>query len=350
MGVGSHLNDYLAGSAPKSTMYWFEGILVHLVSRLDKPGVVPESVARVVDCARASPSRQPIDAVLISIAHIVLVRVFSSGKVQHTNPIPLFIFRDQPSQGPRERFSQSKLQKISQRKEEFELKKEARLERQTRGEDVDDCDSEIDEEIDESISSDLPEAMDLIQTYREITKTEPTFFALALFLDPATRPPVPLSASARGCFPTEIYRLIIEYVEDAETHGACMAISSEFQEMCLRNSRIDEGWKLLPNEATMTYTRAHRVWNEEQPPERPEHVIRWRKLNQYEPSLMPGIRVLELATGLERDVTIDRVRSSRRNSICGNIWRVVVGKIRHRRSLLLDMDLCLRDIERHLLG
>ena len=35
MGVGAHLNDDAAGSAPQSSMYWFEGVLVHLVARLD---------------------------------------------------------------------------------------------------------------------------------------------------------------------------------------------------------------------------------------------------------------------------------------------------------------------------
>ena len=360
MGVGSHLNDYPAGSAPKSSTYWFEGILVHLVSRLDKPGVIPETVARVVQYARASFPRQPVDAVLISIAHIVLVRVFSSGKVQHTKPLPLFVFRDQPSQDPRERFSPSKLKGLLQRKEKSAAREVARAERQARHADdpdgaeskddeIEDGDPEYDEEGVSSISFDLPEGLNLREIYREITETEPSFFALALFLDSSTRNPVRLSASAQGCFPTEIYRLIIENVEDVETHGACMAVSSRFQEMCLRNSRFNEGWKLLPDEATMTYTHVHEIWNEEQPHcYRPEHIRRWRGLRKTEPGLMPGIRVLELATALERQVTFDRVISSRQNAASENIWRVVVGKFRHRRSLLLDMDLCFKDVERHL--
>ncbi len=360
MGVGSHLNDYPAGSAPKSSTYWFEGILVHLVSPLDKPGVISESVARVVQYARASFSRPPVDAVLISIAHIVLVRVFSSGKVQHTKPVPLFIFRDQPSQDPRERFSPSELKDLSQCKDKSAAREVARAERQARHADDPDCaeskddgledwDPQYDEGGIESISFDLPKGLNLREFYREITETEPSFFALALFLDSSTRTPVPLSASTQGCFPTEIYRLIIENVEDVETHGACMAVSSGFQEMCLRNSRINEGWKLLPDEATMTYTHAHEVWNEEQPyVSRPGRIRRGRNPRKTEPGLMPGIRVLELATALERQVTIDRVVSSRQNAACEDIRRVVVGKFRHQRSHLLDMDLCFKDVERHL--
>ena len=112
MGVGARLNDNPAGSAPQSSMYWFEGVLVHLVARLDKPGVIPQSVARVAQRARENCPWQPVDAVLISIAHVVLVRVFPDSKVQHTKLLPLFNLCDQPSQDPRERFSTSKLEEI----------------------------------------------------------------------------------------------------------------------------------------------------------------------------------------------------------------------------------------------
>lgn len=360
MGVGSHLADNPAGSAPKSSMYWFEGILVHLVARLDNPDTITESVSRVAQRAREDCPRQPADAVLISIAHIVLVRIFSGHKVQHTKPLPLFIFRDQPSQDPRERFSPSKLKELLQRKKSVAAREDARAERQARQRDypggteskddeIEDWGSEDDEEGVESISSDLPKAVNLGEKYSEITQTEPSFLTLALFLHSSTRARVPLSATAQGCFPTEIYRLIIENIEVVETHGACMAVSPDFREMCLQSSRLIEGWELLPNDATMSYTHAREVWNEKQSScYTPEHIKRWRQLRQTEPGLMPGMRVVELATASERDITIDRVISSRPNAAYGNIWRVVVGKLRHRRSVLLDMDLCFKDVERHL--
>lgn len=160
---------------------------------------------------------------------------------------------------------------------------------------------------------------------------------------------MPLSATAQGCFPTEIYRLIIENIQDVETHGACMAVSSQFREMCMQNSTFIEGWELLPNDATMAYTHAREVWNEERPySHRPEHIKRWRQLRRTEPGLMPGMRIVERATASERDITIDRVISSRPNAAYENIWRVVVGKLRHRRSLLLDMNLWFKGVERHL--
>lgn len=130
MGVGARLNDNPAGSAPNSFMYWFEGVLVHLVARLDVPGVIPESITRLVQYARECSPRQPVDAVLISIAHIVLVRVFSRGKVQHTEPLPLFNFRDQPSMDPRDRFSPSQLKSLLQHKKYVAAKRDARAQRQ----------------------------------------------------------------------------------------------------------------------------------------------------------------------------------------------------------------------------
>ena len=366
MGVGAHLNDNAAGSAPQSSMYWFEGVLVNLVARLDKPDAIPQSVARVAQRARGDCPWQPVDAVLISIAHIILVRVFPDSKVHHTKPLPLFILRDQPSQDPRERFTPSELEQMLWRKEMVTAKRIARYERQDRQRDDPDAtereddnsqewDSECDEESLGSISFEHAEANDLTQTYGDITKTEPSFFALALLFDASKRASRPLLGLARGNLPIEIYRLIIRNIEDAGTLGACMAVCSEFREICSPSADIIEGLTVLPNEATKVYTHAQEVWNEEQTLKtRPEHIRRWRKTQATEPGLMPGIRAVELATGSERDITIGRVVRSNQlmriqeTAAYGQIWRVVVGKIRHRRSLLLDMYLAFRGVERQI--
>ena len=346
MGVGARLNDNPAGSAPQSSMYWFEGVLVHLVARLDKPDAIPQSVTRVAQRAREDCPWQPVDAVLISIAHVVLVRVFPGSKLQHTKPLPLFVFGDQPSQDPRERFSPSKLEELSQRK--------ARATAKRNGRDSPDWDTEYDESFG-SICSDIPDAIYLGGTYLEIAETEPSFFALALLFDASKRAPRPLPATTRGYLPIEIYRLIIDNVEDIETLGACMAVSSDFKEICSPSSSIIDGLTILPNEATKAYTVAQKVWNEDKPPfHRPEHIRRWRMLKATEPSLMPEVRVVERASGSERDITIDRVVRTNRSfqirqtAAYGKTWRVVVGRIRHRRSLLLDMTLAFRNVERHL--
>ena len=78
-------------------------------------------------------------------------------------------------------------------------------------------------------------------------------------------------------------------------------------------------------------------------------------LKPTEPSLLPGVRVVEPATGSEReDITIDRVVRAnylshiRESAAYGKPWRVVAGKFRHRRSLLLDIYLAFRGVERRL--
>ena len=210
---------------------------------------------------------------------------------------------------------------------------------------MEESDSECEDDDTGSISS----AIGSISAEDEITKTEPSFLALALFLDPSKRITVPLSALAQGCFPTEIYRLIVENIEDIGTHLACMAAYLRFREMYHKNSSIIEGLDVLPNEATMAYTHAGKVWNDETPPNsRPEHVRRSMMRRNTEPSLMPGIRVVEPPTGSARDVTIDRVIRMYQHAVKRNIWHVLVGKIRHRRSLLLDMKLAFREVEKHL--
>ena len=357
MGIGAHFNDNPAGSAPQSSMYWFEGVLVHLVARLDKPDAIPQSVSRVAQRAREDCPWQPVDAVLISIAHIILVRVFPDSKVQHTKPLALFVFRDQPSQDPRERFSPSELEEMLQRKERATAKRTANDPDATGCGDNDsqESDPECDEESPGSISFDLPDAIDLTQTYGDITKTEPSFFALALLFDASKRASRPLPATAQEYLPIEIYHLIIKNIEDVETIGACMAVSAEFREICSPSSSIIEGMTILPNEATKAYTHTQEVWNDEKTSfHRPGHIRRWAKSKATEPGLVPGVRAVELATGSERDITIDRVirgnqlERVRQRAAYGKIWRVVVGKFRHRRSLLLDMDLAFRGVERQL--
>ena len=365
MGVGAHHNDNAAGSAPQSSMYWFEGVLVHLVARLDKPDVIPQSVTRVAQRAREDCPWQPVDAVLLSIAHVVLVRVFPGSKVQHTKPLPLFIFCDEPSQDPRERFSPSKLEERLRLKEKVTAKRTTKAKRQARGwddpdatESRDNDSSECDSDCDhggKSISDHLHNIIDLKVIYFNIAETEPSFLALALLFDASKRAPRSLPASTWGYLPIEIYRLIINDIEDVETLGACMAVSPQFREMCSPRSSIIDGMTIVSNEATKAYTHAQEVWNEEKPPfHRPNHIYRWRMLRATEPSLLPGIRVVEQATGLERDITIDRVVDAKRlfrirqTAAYGKSWRVMVGRFRHRRSLLLDMGLAFRDVERHL--
>ena len=105
----------------------------------------------------------------------------------------------------------------------------------------------------------------------------------------------------------------------------------------------------MSNEATSAYTHAQEVWNEEKPPfRRYEHIRRWRYLKATEPSLLPGLRVVELATESEQDVTVDRVVRAnhiRQTAAYEKSWRVVVGRFRHRRSILLDMDLAFKSVE-----
>ena len=364
MGVGAHLNDNAAGSAPQSSMYWFEGVLVHLVARLDKPDVIPQSVTRVAQRAREDCPWQPVDAVLLSIAHVVLVRVFPRNKVQHTKPLPLFIFCDEPSQDPRERFSPSKLEERLRLKVKVTAKRTTKAKRQARRRDDPDATESGDNDSSEwsdcdhggkSISDHIHNIIDLKVIYLDIAETEPSFLALALLFDASKRAPRSLPATTREYLPVEIYRLIINNVEDVETLGACMAVSSQFREMCSSRSSIIDGMAIVSNDATKAYTHAQEVWNEEKPPfHRPEHIHRWRRLRATEPSLLPGIRVVEQATGSERDITIDRVVDAKRlfrirqTAAYGKSWRVMVGRFRHRRSLLLDMGLAFRDVERHL--
>ncbi|KAI4116182.1 MAG: hypothetical protein LQ345_003354 [Seirophora villosa] len=84
VGDGFHLEGYPIGSAPSSSKYWFEGALVCLVPRLDQDGVVEKAMADAIRHGREACGRTSFNAVLISIGHLVLLRSFPDGRVEHS--------------------------------------------------------------------------------------------------------------------------------------------------------------------------------------------------------------------------------------------------------------------------
>lgn len=64
------------GSSPEKMIYWLDDVLVMLATQLYRPQVVDESVAFIAQYCRILHPQDTIDAVLISIEHVVLVHIF----------------------------------------------------------------------------------------------------------------------------------------------------------------------------------------------------------------------------------------------------------------------------------
>ncbi|KAL9009256.1 MAG: hypothetical protein Q9173_005700 [Seirophora scorigena] len=89
VGDGFHLEGHPMGSAPSSSKYWFEGALVCLVPRLNRDNTVEKAMADAVRYGRDACGRTSFNAVLISIGHLVLLRNFPDGRVEHSRIMPL---------------------------------------------------------------------------------------------------------------------------------------------------------------------------------------------------------------------------------------------------------------------
>ena len=111
MGTGCHLEGNPTGSAPDMNIYWFGNALICLAARLDCPGVVEGNIVSLVRYRCRLSIQKPVDAVLISIEHVLLVKISDDG-VECTELLPLFNFRVYPSMDPTARYSSLELAEI----------------------------------------------------------------------------------------------------------------------------------------------------------------------------------------------------------------------------------------------
>ena len=76
-----------------------------------------------------------------------------------------------------------------------------------------------------------------------------TFYALVHFFDAASRSGMPPSRPREGCFPHEIYALIIDNIVDRQTREACMEVSRTFRDYCLEKVMLTTDMAILPSES-----------------------------------------------------------------------------------------------------
>lgn len=282
LGAGYHRRGMPTGCAPRDTKYWFEGALVSLVSRLDRPGILAKAVAAVVQYGQKECGRITFNAVLISIEHLVLVKSFQSGAVDHTELLPLIPIALHLSLDARERYGSDYVNAIysaevektdkQNESENAETSSEGQNTQNDTGAQIGAEDSSSDKAIDDKNeqtvntnaamgnegiknSGDSGEGKDPggekddeIVTIQEnedeasVSATEwtayETFKSLIAFFDASVRESLkPTNVDEKG-IPTEIYETILSHVSDMQTYNACLKVSRRVRSLCLRRPLI----------------------------------------------------------------------------------------------------------------
>ena len=334
LGAGSHSSNELHGSSPDSEMYWFGAVLVHLVVQLiDWPEILNAAIVSVVEFCQKERPNQRVDAILMSIEHVVLMTIESDGRVQRTEPLTLFDIQIHTSMNASERYDEGELEKLQKSKKKAIRKREIKdLEYRRRFANPDD--KSIQEGLEklslETAESDEEEGSHNVDEQTSwpaaglrqprVKKAEAGFFALAFFLEASSRRYLP---TQRGVFPAELYRTILLNNEDVETYRACMQVSRTFRDICQEDILITNKFRFQANEASKTY--------------------------QPGSESFPALRMQNLSSDRSHDVTVKRIgggfalfempRHPR------DTWRFVVGRDSNRRSLVSSLAVAFDEVK-----
>ena len=94
------------GSSPEQAVYWFNGALIMLTAKVYEATAFNEGILRIVRYREEKSPLASINAVLLSIEHVVLVKAFADGVVEHTGVMPLFEISNHLSMDVRERYAE----------------------------------------------------------------------------------------------------------------------------------------------------------------------------------------------------------------------------------------------------
>lgn len=228
VGIGYHAEGIEPGSSPQATSYWFHGALIKLVADLTDPDRVREAIAQAIGFGRSADTTSDIfDVVLLSIEHVILLHIAGTDiqrtemlslldiAVHFTDPLKRYAddFHD-----PRWGWTYKSNKKLDDVEEEIEN------------------DTNNSEEGCEATLEESEPEEQWPQRYRG-------FFAMVHLFEAVTKRAMPLDRSKEGVFPTEIYEMILPYVDDT-THRACSIVSPKFRRYCLRNLRLIEGTRI----------------------------------------------------------------------------------------------------------
>lgn len=291
LASGADLVGFPPGSSPEGTIYWFNNVLVFLATHLYLPGAADRGIVRIVDYCRKNHSAEYVDAVLISVEHVVLVHVTPARKVQHTAVMPLYKVKNHLPMGVSNHYTKSSLENLATRDETFKVHGTKRKRKANQA----------------ALAGEEILALHATQVDGDVNST---FYALAHLFEAAACKRMPVARFTGGRFPDEIYTKIIEQVTDIETRNSLMKISRQFRRICQEDLLFAEGLIFEPSNTCRSCDEASLI---------PEWFEKY-----------------DVKTGTESRVEWKRARQMFHRE--DGLWWVAIGAERHKKSLLAGVD------------
>lgn len=249
LGTDLHLHGKLLGSSPEATVYWFEGALIVLKPQLFYDSVLDEGLCYIESYCQEKCPEKCVNAVLISIEHVVLVKVTPGEATQYSGLWTLAFISNHTSWDAKNRYHGKYLSKLQAKDEKF-MKHHARELRKKQRENSEamgmfgfyrDPESEVTEDDD-----DYPEQVSLYRTIPDDVEgpinTEDAFFGLVHLFEACAQQHMPPTKPREGRLPTEIYAIILDHVYDRETRYACREVSRTFRNLVQAHFMITEDY------------------------------------------------------------------------------------------------------------
>ncbi len=252
LATGAHVQELRPGSSPKEVIYWLEGVLVSLTTQLFRAQDVLDEVSRVAKYCEQQCPEDVVDAVLMSIEHVVLIHIIPNREVQHTALMPLFGIENHLSLDARDRYASTYLEKLACIDEKtFENNRQFRLRRgnqrwealrEMRTNKILEMHFEDTDDNQEGEEEDDPA---LYLSQRGV-KGNPisTLYALMHLFDAAARRRMPYNRAREGRLPVEIYSEIFKHISDMATRESCMKASRNFAKCARKISSPRRGQSL----------------------------------------------------------------------------------------------------------
>ena len=253
LATGARLEGSSPRSVPEDDVYWMEGVLVVLTTQLFRPSVYGQSIERVVKYCDLHYHDECVDAVIMSIEHVILIHVLPGVKVQYSDLLALFDIPHHLTLDVRERYAAAYLEKLAAKDEAFMKKEKKKItkamdEMALRNEGIAMHRGGESDEEDDAQEEEAESALYTTQALGE-DNTLFTFYALTHFFDAAARRRMPPMKARDGRFPNEIYENILSHVVDRETRISCMHVSRFFRQLCQENYLFADGVMFRPSKA-----------------------------------------------------------------------------------------------------
>ena len=319
LATGAHVRGGPLGSAPEEVIYWLEGVLVVLSTQLYRANAVDDGVTYVARyCQRHHPN-DIVDAVLLSIEHVVLIHAVPGMEVQRSPLMPLFVIPNHLTMDVKDRYAQWYLEKLTGKDENF-MKKEKKKQKQAWKEMMlknDGIDMHFGDTDDEEEDEQEEPALFTSQAEAEGDANH-TFYALIHLFDAAACRRMPPAKAREGRFPNEIYSRILAYVTDPETRHSCMQVSRLIRQISQETLVFADGVALEPCEAAEACVSS-------------DQIPKWFNMH-------------DLKSGSRKEVEFKR-SGGLMDSHFGNSFSVLVGTGRNTKSLLPHLSFKLPEIK-----